>query len=122
MVALTILLDGVAYGMLLFIISVGLTVTMGLMRVVNLAHGCFAMIGGYVAAKAVSSGVPFFAAALLAALVAGVVGAIAEVLVYRPLYRKGELVAGGDDVRVHFRRHRDADDDLRLQHQAAADA
>ncbi len=46
----TILLDGIAYGMILFIISVGLTVTMGLMRVVNLAHGAFAMVGGYVAA------------------------------------------------------------------------
>jgi branched-chain amino acid transport system permease protein len=47
--ALTVLLDGISYGMILFLISVGLTVTMGLMRVVNLAHGAFAMIGGYVA-------------------------------------------------------------------------
>ena len=45
--AIVILLDGIAYGMVLFIISVGLTVTMGLMRVVNLAHGGFAMAGGY---------------------------------------------------------------------------
>ena len=45
---LTVLLDGVSYGMILFLISVGLTVTMGLMRVVNLAHGAVAMIGGYV--------------------------------------------------------------------------
>ena len=43
---LTVLLDGISYGMILFLISVGLTVTMGLMRVVNLAHGAFAMIGG----------------------------------------------------------------------------
>lgn len=91
MVAITILLDGVAYGMTLFIISVGLTVTMGLMRVVNLAHGCFAMIGGYIAAKAVSAGMPFFPAALLATLATGAIGGVAEVLVYRPLYRKGEL-------------------------------
>ena len=48
--AAIILLDGLAYGMVLFIISVGLTVTMGLMRVVNLAHGGFAMAGGYLAA------------------------------------------------------------------------
>ncbi|MBI3372742.1 MAG: branched-chain amino acid ABC transporter permease [Betaproteobacteria bacterium] len=87
----TIVLDGIAYGMVLFIISVGLTVTMGLMRVVNLAHGSFAMIGGYVAAVAVGAGVPFIAAAFGAALVAGLTGALAEVLVYRPLYRKGEL-------------------------------
>ena len=87
----TIVLDGIAYGMVLFVISVGLTITMGLMRVVNLAHGSFAMIGGYVAAVAVGAGVPFLAAALGAALVAGLTGALAEVLVYRPLYRKGEL-------------------------------
>ena len=52
MVFLTILLDGLAYGMVLFIISVGLTVTMGLMRVINLAHGAFAMIGGYCGRRA----------------------------------------------------------------------
>lgn len=91
MVAFTVLLDGVAYGMVLFIISVGLTVTMGLMRVVNLAHGCFAMTGGYIAAEAVAAGVPFLTAALIAALATGVLGGIAEFLIYRPLYRKGEL-------------------------------
>lgn len=87
----TVLLDGVSYGMVLFIISVGLTVTMGLMRVINLAHGAFAMAGGYVAAILVHAGVPFLAAALLAAASAGVLGAAAELSVYRPLYRKGEL-------------------------------
>ena len=56
----TILLDGIAYGMILFIISVGLTVTMGLMRVVNLAHGAFAMVGGYVAAVMTEAGYDFF--------------------------------------------------------------
>jgi branched-chain amino acid transport system permease protein len=91
MAYLTILLDGAAYGMILFIISVGLTVTMGLMRVVNLAHGAFAMVGGYLAATMVQDGVPFFAAALLAALAAGVLGAVAELTLYRPLYRRGEL-------------------------------
>ena len=44
---LTILFDGVAYGMLLFILAVGLSVTMGLMNFINLAHGAFAMAGGY---------------------------------------------------------------------------
>jgi branched-chain amino acid transport system permease protein len=91
MVYLTILLDGTAYGMILFIISVGLTVTMGLMRVVNLAHGAFAMIGGYLAATMVQSGMPFFVAAVLAALAVGVLGAVAELTLYRPLYRRGEL-------------------------------
>src|SRR5205823_3910930 len=89
--AVTILLDGLAYGMVLFIISVGLTVTMGLMRVVNLAHGGFAMAGGYVAAMAVEAGVPFLVAAIAGAVAAGLLGAIAEMSVYRPLYRKGEL-------------------------------
>jgi branched-chain amino acid transport system permease protein len=88
---LTILLDGVAYGMVLFIISVGLTVTMGLMRVVNLAHGAFAMIGGYTASVLMAKGLPFAPAAALAVIGVGVLGVLAEIAIYRPLYRKGEL-------------------------------
>src|SRR5665213_1874535 len=91
MTYLTVLLDGTAYGMILFIISVGLTVTMGLMRVVNLAHGAFAMMGGYLAATMVQSGLSFLAAAALAALAVGIIGAVAELALYRPLYRRGEL-------------------------------
>ncbi len=91
MLDITILLDGVAYGMVLFIISVGLTVTMGLMRIVNLAHGAFAMIGGYLATMLLGAGLPFFAAAIVAAALVGIVGAVAELAIYRPLYRKGEL-------------------------------
>ena len=89
--ALTVLLDGISYGMILFLISVGLTVTMGLMRVVNLAHGSFAMIGGYVAGYITQNGGNFYVSVLAAALVAAVLGALAEVTIYRPLYRKGEL-------------------------------
>jgi branched-chain amino acid transport system permease protein len=91
MLDVTILLDGVAYGMVLFIISVGLTVTMGLMRIVNLAHGAFAMIGGYLATMLLGAGLPFFAAALVAAAAVGMLGAVAELTIYRPLYRKGDL-------------------------------
>jgi branched-chain amino acid transport system permease protein len=87
----TTLLDGLAYGMVLFIISVGLTITMGLMRVVNLAHGSFAMIGGYVAAVSMEHGLSWASAALLASLAAGIAGGVAEVFLYRPLYAKGEL-------------------------------
>ncbi|MEY2929459.1 MAG: hypothetical protein RL033_208 [Pseudomonadota bacterium] len=87
----TTLLDGLAYGMVLFIISVGLTITMGLMRIVNLAHGAFAMIGGYVAAVSIESGLSWASGALLGTIAAAVAGAAAEVLLYRPLYRKGEL-------------------------------
>lgn len=89
--AVIVLLDGLAYGMVLFIISVGLTVTMGLMRVVNLAHGSFAMAGGYVAAMLVGAGVPFLVAAVIATAVAGVLGGLTEITIFRPLYRKGEL-------------------------------
>ena len=49
---LSISVDALAYGMVLFVISIGLSLTMGLMRVVNLAHGAFAMIGGYLASYA----------------------------------------------------------------------
>ena len=69
--ALTIALDGISYGMILFIISVGLTVTMWLMRVINLAHGSFAMIGGYVAGYLTQHGVDFYLALLAAAVVPG---------------------------------------------------
>jgi branched-chain amino acid transport system permease protein len=89
--ALTVLLDGISYGMILFLISVGLTVTMGLMRVVNLAHGAFAMIGGYVAGYLTQRGGNFYLAAIGGAAAAAVLGAIAEMTIYRPLYRKGEL-------------------------------
>jgi branched-chain amino acid transport system permease protein len=91
MIYLTILLDGLAYGMVLFIISVGLTVTMGLMRVINLAHGAFAMIGGYAASVLVAAGIPFILATLLAVAGVALLGAAAELTIYRPLYRKGEL-------------------------------
>jgi branched-chain amino acid transport system permease protein len=89
--AFTILLDGVSYGMVLFIISVGLTITMGLMRLVNLSHGSFAMIGGYVAGYMTQAGGNFYLALLMAAIVPGILGGLAEVTVFRPLYRKGEL-------------------------------
>jgi branched-chain amino acid transport system permease protein len=89
--ALTVLLDGISYGMILFLISVGLTVTMGLMRVVNLAHGAFAMIGGYVAGYLTQQGGNFYLAAIGGAAAAAMLGAIAEMTIYRPLYGKGEL-------------------------------
>lgn len=87
----TILLDGLSYGMVLFIISVGLTVTMGLMRVVNLAHGSFAMMGGYIAGYLTQGGTNFYLALLVATVIPGILGGIAEATIFRPLYRKGEL-------------------------------
>ena len=59
---ISLLFDGFAYGMLLFVLSVGLSVTLGMMNFVNLAHGTFAMIGGYTTVMLMrSAGWPFFA-------------------------------------------------------------
>jgi branched-chain amino acid transport system permease protein len=89
---LTILFDGIAYGMLLFILACGLAVTLGLMNVINLAHGVFAMAGGYVTVVMVNRmGVPFFAALPLAFLVTAILGALAERTLYRPIYAKSHL-------------------------------
>ena len=71
-VAVSILFDGLAYAMILFVISVGLSVTMGLMGFVNLAHGAFAMAGGYLTVTlTVRHGVPFLLALAVAFLVVG---------------------------------------------------
>ena len=89
---LTILFDGVAYGMLLFVLACGLSVTMGLMNVVNLAHGVFAMVGGYVCAILINrAGVPFLAALPSAFLASGVFGLVMERLLYRHLYSRSHL-------------------------------
>ncbi len=87
-----ILIDGIVYGMVLFIISVGLSVTMGLMRFINLAHGAFAMAGGYVAAWLVrEEGYPFLAGLVLAVVAAIVLAALLETFVFRFLYKRTEL-------------------------------
>lgn len=84
---LIVLFDGIAYGMLLFLISVGLSVTLGLMRFVNLAHGVFVMVGGYTAVFATSSLQLGWLTALLSAFIAAaVLGAVLEVLLFRPMY------------------------------------
>ncbi|MES2839509.1 MAG: branched-chain amino acid ABC transporter permease [Pseudomonadota bacterium] len=87
-----ILIDGIAYGMVLFIIAVGLSVTLGLMRFVNLSHGAFAMTGGYIAAWLVrEQGLSFYVGVPLAVLATGLLGALLEVTVLRRLYRRTEL-------------------------------
>ena len=89
---LSVGIDALAYGMVLFVISIGLSVTMGLMRVVNLAHGAFAMIGGYIASYAVQSLGLGYALALLVAVAGTVVIALPlERLLYRRLYGAPEL-------------------------------
>jgi len=84
--------DALAYAMILFIISVGLSLSLGLMRVINLAHGAFAMIGGYIAAYAGASlGLPY-----AVTIIAGVAGTVAiglplERLLYRRIYGAPEM-------------------------------
>ncbi|MFD0668397.1 branched-chain amino acid ABC transporter permease [Ramlibacter sp. MAHUQ-53] len=89
---LTILFDGIAYGMLLFILALGLAVTMGLMNFINLAHGAFAMTGGYITVLLMQrAGVPFLACLPLAFLGAALLGGILERTLYRPLYKRPHL-------------------------------
>jgi branched-chain amino acid transport system permease protein len=84
--------DALAYGMVLFVICIGLSVTMGLMKVINLAHGAFAMIGGYVASYATQQlGLPY-GIGLLAAVVGTVIIAVPlERFLYRKIYGAPEL-------------------------------
>ncbi len=89
---MTVLFDGVAYGVLLFLIGVGLSITLGLMNFVNLAHGAFAMLGGYVCVVLLNRvGVPFLAALPLVAVVSAAVGVVLERTLYRRLYRSSHL-------------------------------
>ncbi|SFA80714.1 amino acid/amide ABC transporter membrane protein 1, HAAT family [Poseidonocella pacifica] len=89
---LNIAVDGIAYGMILFMISVGLSVTMGLMRVVNLAHGGFALLGGTFAHWfGQELGLPFWPAALLAIVATIAVSLPLERLIYRRIYGFGDL-------------------------------
>lgn len=91
-VLLNILIDGVAYGMILFMISVGLSVTMGLMRVINLAHGGFAMLGGVLTHwLGYKLGFSFFLAAPLAILCTVIVALPLERGLYRYIYKFAEL-------------------------------
>lgn len=83
---ISVIFDGIAYGMLLYLLSVGLSVTMGLMNFVNLAHGVFAMAGGYAALAFIDHGGNFFAALLVAFAVAALAGAVLEALLFRHLY------------------------------------
>ena len=89
---LTILFDGIAYGMLLFVLAVGLAVTMGLMNFINLAHGAFAMVGGYITVLLMQRlDVPFLVCLPLAFGGAALLGAVMERTLYRPLYHKPHL-------------------------------
>jgi branched-chain amino acid transport system permease protein len=91
--ALSILLDAISYGMVLFTISIGLSIMMGLMRVVNLAHGAFAMIGGYLASYALKTlGVSYPVAIVMAVTGTILVSIPFEVLLYRRIYRHSDAL------------------------------
>jgi branched-chain amino acid transport system permease protein len=87
-----VLFDGVAYGSLLFLISVGLSITMGLMNFINLAHGAFAMLGGYVSVVMMNRlGVPFLASLPIAFVASAIAGLVLERVLYRRLYKATHL-------------------------------
>lgn len=88
----TVLFDGISFGMILFLISVGLSITMGVMRVVNLAHCGFAMIGGYLTVTFTTmAGLPYGVAIVLAVLGTMLIGALLERTVYSWVYGQSEL-------------------------------
>jgi len=87
-----VLFDGFAYGMLLFLLSVGLSVTLGMMNFVNLAHCSFAMVGGYTTVTLAGKfGWPFLATLPMAFLTGGFTSIILERTLYRRLYRATDL-------------------------------
>jgi branched-chain amino acid transport system permease protein len=87
-----VLFDGIAYGMLLFLLSVGLSVTLGMMNFVNLAHCSFAMLGGYVTVTLMNSlGWPFFATLPVAFVAAALCSVVLERLFFRRFYRASDL-------------------------------
>lgn len=89
---LGVLFDGIAYGSLLFLISVGLSVTMGMMNFINLAHGAFAMLGGYVCVTLLNAlGLPFLLTLPVAFMAAALVGLVLERTLYRRLYQASHL-------------------------------
>jgi branched-chain amino acid transport system permease protein len=89
---LTILFDGIAYGLLLFILAVGLSITLGLMNFINLAHGAFAMAGGYITVIMVNRfGISFFWSLPAAFIITAAVGAFLERTLYIHLYEKSHL-------------------------------
>lgn len=90
--AVTILFNGIAYGVLLFIMSVGLSVTMGMMNFVNLAQVSFSMLGGYVMVSAMQGlGVPFLLTLPVAFVVVGIVSVVLERTVFRYFYNTDDL-------------------------------
>jgi branched-chain amino acid transport system permease protein len=88
----TVLFNGIAYGMLLFIMSVGLSVTMGMMNFVNLAQASFSMFGGYVVVMVTQQfGLPFLVGLPIAFVLVGVFSVVCERLIFRHFYGTDDL-------------------------------
>jgi len=84
--------EGLAYGMLLFLISIGLSITLGLMRFINLAHGAFAMCGGYLMVVLMNDAhLSFFSSLVAVFLATGAIGLVLERTLIKRLYGKSEL-------------------------------
>jgi len=91
-IAVSILFDGLAYAMFLFIVSVGLSVTMGLMGFVNLAHGAFAMAGGYLVVSFTRNlGIDLIPSLIIASVTVGLVSVPFERWLYRRFYKSTDL-------------------------------
>jgi branched-chain amino acid transport system permease protein len=91
-ILLSILLTGTAYAMVLYIISVGLSITMGLLGIANLAHGAFAMAGGYLLITLLNRfSVPFGLALVLAAAIVAAGSVVLERVLYARVYKAGEF-------------------------------
>jgi len=84
-------LNGLAYGVLLFLLSVGLTLIFGMLDVINLAHGSFYMLGAYAGLTLIAATGSFWLAFALAPLVVGLIGVLVERALLRPLYRRPPL-------------------------------
>src|ERR1039458_5592463 len=88
----TVLFNGIAYGVLLFIMSVGLSVTLGMMNFVNLAQASFSMLGGYVMVTVTRQfGLPFLASLPIAFVVVAIASIVVERLIFRHFYRTDDL-------------------------------
>ena len=89
---ISILFTGTAYAMVLYIISVGLSITMGLLGIANLAHGAFAMAGGYLLITLLNRfALPFGLALVLAAVIVAAFSVVLERLLYARVYKAGEF-------------------------------
>ncbi len=89
--ALEQILNGLQFGVMIFLLAAGLTLVFGIMGVINLAHGSIYMLGAFVAASAAAKGAPFLVAVAAGAAAAGIAGLVVELVVIRRLYLRDHL-------------------------------